>query len=59
MNLNRFTEKAQEAVLAAQQTAESRHHSQMESVHLLMALLEQAEGLAPQIIRKLGVTSMT
>ncbi len=55
MNLNKFTEKAQEAVLAAQQLAEGHHHSQMDVMHLLMALLSQEDGLAPQILRKLGV----
>ncbi|UCG82640.1 MAG: ATP-dependent chaperone ClpB [Dehalococcoidia bacterium] len=53
MNLNRYTEKAQEAILAAQQLAESHHHSQMDVEHLLSALLNQDEGLAPQIARKL------
>jgi ATP-dependent Clp protease ATP-binding subunit ClpA len=38
MNLNKFTEKAQEAILASQQLAESHHHSQMNVEHLLIAL---------------------
>jgi len=54
LNLNKFTEKAQEAVLSAQQLAESRHHSQLDAEHLLMALLMQAEGLAPQVLGKLN-----
>ena len=55
MNLNKFTEKAQEAILAAQQVAENTNHSQLDVEHLLVALLEQAEGVAPQILLKLGV----
>jgi ATP-dependent Clp protease ATP-binding subunit ClpB len=54
LNLNKFTEKAQEAVLSAQQLAESRHHSQLDAEHLLMALLTQEEGLAPQVLGKLN-----
>jgi ATP-dependent Clp protease ATP-binding subunit ClpB len=55
MNLNRFTEKAQEAILASQQLAEGRNHSQMDVEHLMMTLLDQQDGLVPQIVRKLGV----
>jgi ATP-dependent Clp protease ATP-binding subunit ClpB len=55
MNLNKFTEKAQEAILAAQQVAENSNHSQLDVEHLLVALLEQAEGVAPQILLKLGI----
>lgn len=55
MNLNRFTEKAQEAVLASQQFAESQHHSQIDVEHLLWALLDQEDGVVPQILGKLGL----
>jgi ATP-dependent Clp protease ATP-binding subunit ClpB len=55
MNLNKFTEKAQEAILAAQQVAEDSNHSQLDVEHLLVALLEQADGVVPQILLKLGV----
>ncbi len=54
MNLNKFTEKAQEAVLAAQQLAQEHNHSQIEPEHLLLALLQQEGGVAPQVIQKLG-----
>ncbi|MBE0480710.1 MAG: ATP-dependent chaperone ClpB [Dehalococcoidia bacterium] len=55
MNLNKFTEKAQEAVLASQQLAQSSHHSQIEAEHLLTTLLVQENGLVPQILRKMEV----
>jgi len=55
MTLNKFTEKAQEAVLDAQQRSESASHPQTEPEHLLAALLGQAEGIAPVIVRKLGL----
>jgi ATP-dependent Clp protease ATP-binding subunit ClpB len=54
MDLNKFTEKAQQAVLASQQLAESQHHSQINVEHLLISLLRQEDGIAPQILRKLG-----
>src|SRR5512139_2592007 len=55
MTLYKYTEKAQEAVLDAQQRAESASHPQSEPEHLLAALLGQAEGIAPSIVRKLGL----
>jgi ATP-dependent Clp protease ATP-binding subunit ClpB len=55
MTLNKFTEKAQEAVLDAQQRSEAASHPQTEPEHLLAALLGQAEGIAPVIVRKLGL----
>src|SRR5262245_5000423 len=55
MNLNKFTEKAQEAVLTAQQLAEQMNHAQMEPEHLMLALVEQPEGIVPETFRKMGV----
>ena len=54
MNINKYTEKAQEAVLGAQQLAESMNHSQIEPEHLLVALVEQPEGVVPQVLRKMA-----
>ncbi|HJX37433.1 MAG TPA: ATP-dependent chaperone ClpB [Anaerolineae bacterium] len=53
MDLNKFTEKAQGAVVAAQELARTHNHSQIEPEHLLLALISQEGGLAPQILRKL------
>ena len=55
MNLNKFTQKAQEAVLEAQALAEERKHSQIEPVHLLAVLLNQQEGVVPQLVNRIGV----
>jgi ATP-dependent Clp protease ATP-binding subunit ClpB len=55
MNLNKYTQKAQEAVLAAQTIAEEMNHSQIEGLHLLSALLNQEDGVVPQIINRIGV----
>ena len=53
MNLNKFTEKAQEAVVGAQQLAESLNHPQIEPEHLLVTLVEQDNGVVPALLRKL------
>ena len=55
MNLNKCTERAQEAVLASKQLAEDRHHSQIDVEHLLMGLLKQENGVVPQMLQKLGI----
>src|SRR5687767_5529847 len=55
MNLNKYTEKAQEAVLAAQRIAEQSNHAQIEPEHLLLALVEQADGIVPALLRKMSV----
>ena len=39
MDINKFTEKAQESVLAAQKLGEERNHTQLEPEHLLLALI--------------------
>jgi len=55
MNINRFTEKAQEAILNSQKLAEERNHTQVEPEHLLLALTQQQDGVVPQIFAKLQV----
>ena len=55
MNLNQFTQKSVEAVQAAQQMASAWQNQQIEQEHLLLALLEQQEGLIPQLMQKAGV----
>ena len=54
MNLNKFTEKAQEAVLASPALASELNHSQVEPEHLFVALLEQPEGVVPSVLQKLN-----
>jgi ATP-dependent Clp protease ATP-binding subunit ClpB len=53
MRLDRFTERSQEALQGAQQAAESLQHATIEPEHLLLALLEQPEGLVPALLRRL------
>jgi ATP-dependent Clp protease ATP-binding subunit ClpB len=54
MNINKFTEKAQEAMASALQLAEQMNHAQLEPEHLLVALVEQREGVIPELLRKMG-----
>ncbi|MGN6359409.1 MAG: ATP-dependent chaperone ClpB [Thermomicrobiales bacterium] len=54
MNPNRFTEKAQEAIVNAQSETTRRNNAQLDLEHLLWALLEQSDGIVPQIVLKLG-----
>ena len=54
MKLNKYTQKAQEAVLAAQNMAEEMAHNQIEAIHLLAALMSQDDGVVPQIINRIG-----
>ena len=54
MNLNKLTERAQEAVLGAQKLAETLGHPQIEPEHLLISLLEQQDGVAPAVLRKMN-----
>jgi ATP-dependent Clp protease ATP-binding subunit ClpB len=44
MNLNKYTQKAQEAILESQQLAQDQHHSEIQPAHLLLALLAQRAG---------------
>ena len=55
MDINRFTEKLQEAIRAAQTKAVRYGHQQIDVEHLLAALLEQEGGLAPSILLKAGI----
>src|SRR5437763_6882428 len=55
MDINRFTEKAAEAVRAAQTLATRYGNQQIEVEHLLLALLEQQGGLVPSVLTRAGV----
>src|SRR5688572_21725120 len=55
MNTMKLTEKAQEALLAAQSLAGERSHAEMTPEHLLLTLIEQQGGIVPSIVRKLSV----
>lgn len=56
-NTNRFTQKSEEALLGAQNIAERNGNSQIEPEHALLALLEQADGVVPQVLARLTVAA--
>lgn len=56
MRLDKFTIKAQEALQEAQGIAEKHEHQQIEPEHLLIALLQQRDGVVPQIFQKMGLS---
>ena len=53
MNAQKFTQKSLEAIQAAQDLTIENQNMQMEEVHLLTALLEQDQGLIPQLLLKM------
>src|ERR1051325_9381489 len=54
MRLDKLTVKAQEAVQAAQSLADQGNHQAIEPEHLLLALLQQQEGIVGPLLAKLG-----
>ncbi len=54
MNLDKYTQKSQEAILAAQQLAQDHNHQAIEPTHLLLALLQQDQGVVPAIVTKVA-----
>ncbi|MDR7549379.1 MAG: ATP-dependent chaperone ClpB [Armatimonadota bacterium] len=55
MRFDRFTEKAQEALLEAQRQAAARGHQAPDPEHLLLALLDQQDGVIPPLLTRLQV----
>jgi len=54
-NTNRFTQKSYEAIAAAQAAAERLGNSEVQPEHLLYALLDQSDGVVPQVLSKLNI----
>ena len=50
----KFTEKAQDAIVDAQPLAEAHNNATVDVEHLLVALLEQSDGVVPQLVQKMG-----
>jgi ATP-dependent Clp protease ATP-binding subunit ClpB len=55
MDLNRFTQKVQEALAEAQNTAIRYRHQEVDAEHLLYALLQQPDGLLPRFFQKMDI----
>ncbi len=54
MNINKYTEKARDAVAAASELAQHHNNPQLEPEHLLVTLAEQRDGVVPESLRKAG-----
>ena len=54
MDLNKYTQKSQEAILNAQHIAQDYSHQSIEPAHLLLSLLKQDEGVVPAIVGKVA-----
>ena len=55
MRFDRFTERAQDAAARAYEILQRYGHNQVDTEHILLALLEQPEGVIPQILDMLNV----
>ncbi|MBN2676774.1 MAG: ATP-dependent chaperone ClpB [Anaerolineaceae bacterium] len=54
MNLEKFTQKSQEAIFSAQELARGLSHQAIEPAHLLMALLRQDQGVVPAVVTRVA-----
>ena len=55
MNANRFTQKSLEAIQSAQQLAETNRNTQLEQIHLLKTLTDEADDLNAQLLASMQV----
>jgi len=57
MRFDKFTEKAQEALVTAQSLAKGQNHGQVDAEHLLLALLSQSDGIPAAVLGRIGVNA--
>ena len=57
MRIDKFTQKMQEALQAAQDLASQSNHQEITNEHFLSALLDQADGIARPLLEKIGVNA--
>src|SRR2546430_5768783 len=55
MRVDKFTQKMQEALQAAQDTAAQLNHQEIGNEHFLSALLDQTDGVTRPLLEKMGV----
>jgi ATP-dependent Clp protease ATP-binding subunit ClpB len=55
MRIERFTQRARDAILEAQQLAEGEGHPELQVAHLLLVLAEQPDGVIPAVLERIGV----
>ncbi len=56
MRIEKFTQRAQEAIAAAQESLTQFQHQELDTEHLLYALLTQEQGVVPEVIKALGAS---
>ncbi len=54
MNIDKYTQKAQEAIFQAQRLAQDLNHQAIEPAHLLLALIQQEDGVVPAVITRIA-----
>jgi len=59
MRMDKFTIKAQDAIMEAQSIADQHNHQEVGPEHLLLALLQQEEGVVVPVLQKVGVMPRT
>ncbi len=57
MDMNKLTRKSQEALATAQATASEYNHQQVDEIHLLYALINDSEGLIPQLLKRMNINT--
>ena len=57
MNINKLTQKSQEALSAAQNLAVTMGHTEVDGEHLLVALLKQEGGLVPRLLERMNIST--
>ncbi|MEL7658745.1 MAG: Clp protease N-terminal domain-containing protein, partial [Bacillota bacterium] len=57
MDINKFTQKAQEAILQSQSIARENRNQTIEPAHILQSLLQQPDGVVPAVITKIAGNS--
>ena len=55
MRFDRFTERALDAATRSYEILQRYRHNQVDTEHMLLALLEQPEGVIPQVLERMGV----
>ncbi len=55
MDLNKFTEKAREAINEAQSLAVGMQHADVDVEHVALALIQQEQGIVPRILEHMGI----
>jgi ATP-dependent Clp protease ATP-binding subunit ClpB len=59
MDISKLTQKAQEALQAAQVLAVRHSHQQVDGEHMLSALIAQEGGLVPRLVERMGASLPT